>query len=294
MSFEITSNPLMGIEAHPGTGHYGVYDHGAHVWAWQPSGQKPILWTSAESMYEDGAAIRGGVPVIFPWFGMGPAGALKPAHGFARLHPWDRSHVDDTIDTDGELVVEYQIDQTRIGAQTDFPYAFDAHLRVTFTPEYLQMDLKVHNAGEVPFTFEEALHTYIAVGDVNHISIEGLEGASYLDRVPGAPQLECVQDGPVTITSETDRLYSHEGTVVLEDPVWGRRLGISKEGSANTVVWNPWIAKSAAMSDFGDDEWGAMVCVEAANALDDAIILAPGESHLMRQRISLVATAPKL
>lgn len=87
-------------------------------------------------------------------------------------------------------------------------------------------------------------------------------------------------------------MYSHEGTVVLNDPVEGRRLSVSKEGSHTTVVWNPWIAKAAAMPDFGDDEWGSMICIEAANVLSDAISLAPGESHLLRQRISLVdATA---
>ncbi|MDO5737292.1 MAG: D-hexose-6-phosphate mutarotase [Propionibacteriaceae bacterium] len=289
MSYEVTSHPLTGIEARPGSGHYGVFDHGAHVWAWQPSGEKPVLWMSAKSMYEPGQAVRGGVPVIFPWFGAGPLGVLKPAHGFGRTNTWTRAGVDDSIDADGRLVVEYELDQTEIGPQADFPYAFLANVRVVFTPGYLQVELTVTNRDDVSFTFENALHTYIAVGEVARVSVEGLEGADYLDRAAGAPTLECVQDAPVTITAETDRLYMHTGAVVLDDPVWGRRLEISKEGSANTVVWNPWVAKSAAMPDFGDDEWGGMLCIEAVNALDEAITLAPGDTHVMRQRISLVA-----
>lgn len=294
MSCEVTTNPLPGIEARPGSGHYGVYDHGAHVWAWQPSGHKPVLWMSAQSMYEAGQAIRGGVPVIFPWFGLGPQGTLKPAHGFGRLQPWTRTSVDDSLDTDGRLIAEYRLDQTRTGTQTDFPHDFVAHLRVVFAPEYLRIGLEVRNTGDVPFTFEEALHTYIAVGDVRQVSIAGLEGASYQNRVVGAVQVDCVQDGPVTIGSETDRLYTHDGSVVLDDPVWGRQLKVSKVGSANTVVWNPWVTKSAAMPDFGDDEWVGMICIEAANALENAITLAPGESHRMRQQISLGETAPTL
>ena len=135
MSYEITENPLRGVEAYPGSGHYGVYDHGAHVWTWQPDGQKPVLWMSAKSVFEAGQPIRGGVPVIFPWFGTGPKGTLKPAHGFARFHVWNRYYVDDTIDTDGRLVSEYQIDRTKISSQPDFPYAFIAFLCVIFTPE---------------------------------------------------------------------------------------------------------------------------------------------------------------
>ncbi|MGV8847526.1 D-hexose-6-phosphate mutarotase [Tessaracoccus sp.] len=288
MIHEVTSNPLTGIEARPGSGHYGVYDHGAHVWAWQPSGHKPVLWTSQQSMYESGQAIRGGVPVIFPWFGTGSSGTLTPPHGFARLHTWQRTLVDDTTDVDGKLVVEYRMDHEPPGPHSGFSHAFAISLRVVFSPDHLEVGMEVSNAGEVPFTFEEAFHTYLAVGDVGRISIDGLEGANYLDRVAGASRVECVQDGPVAITSETDRLYGHSGDIVLDDPAWGRQLKITKEGSANTVVWNPWIAKSAVMPDFGEDEWGSMVCIEAANLLDNAITLEPGHSHLMRQRISLV------
>lgn len=294
MSHDIITSPFPGVEAHPGTGHYGVYDYGAHVYAWQPQGERPVLWMSAKSMYEAGQPLRGGVPVAFPWFGMGAQGALKPVHGFARLYPWNRYYVDDTIDHNGRLVVEYQLDRTKIEQQPHFPHAFMAMLRVIFTPDYLQIGLKVNNAGDEPFTFEEALHTYIAVGDARHVSIEGLEGKSYLERAGGVSIPNCVQDGAVQITAETDRIYRHQGTVVLDDPTWGRKLHVSKEGSANTVVWNPWIAKAEAMPDFGNDEWMGMICIEAANVLDNAITLAPGETHLMRQRLSLVGVQPTL
>lgn len=290
MLHELTENPLPGVESWPGRGHYGVFDHGAHVWAWQPDGREPVLWMSTRSMFGDGDPIRGGVPVIFPWFGTGPQGRLAPPHGFVRLHRWTLAATEDTIATDGRLVVEYRIDQASVGRQPDFPFAFEASLRVEFTPEFLDVGLSITNTDARPFTFEEALHTYLAVGDVRHVTVDGLDGAPYLDRAAGASRLHCVQDGPVRIEAETDRLYTHHGAVTLADPIWTRTFRIAKEGSANTVVWNPWTAKAAAMPDFGDDEWTGMICIEAANALDNAITLASGETHLMRQRISLVGT----
>jgi glucose-6-phosphate 1-epimerase len=278
---------LAGVEVRLGSGHYGVYDHGAHVWAWQPDGRRPVLWLSAKSMLQPGEPIRGGIPVVFPWFGTGPDGDRKPPHGFARLEEWNQLAVRDTTDADGRLVVELQLDQTRTGNQPAFPYSYVADLRVTFTPEYLQVELTITNADRTPFTFEEALHTYLAVSDARQISIEGLDGVEYLDRVAGAHQLNCVQDGVVRITGETDRLYLGHPAVTLNDPGWERTLRITNEGAANLVVWNPWVTKAAGMPDFGDKEWTEMICIEAANALKAAITVAPGEAHVVRQRISL-------
>ncbi len=281
MSHQETSNPLPGVEAHPGSGHYGVYHHGAHVWAWQPDGERPVLWLSAASMFEAGKPIRGGVPVIFPWFGPGRAGNLQPAHGFVRTLPWHCEAVDEA---DGHLVVRYRLDASDTGDQPNFPYPYTAMLRVDFMPDAVDIDLGITNTGDREFSYEEALHTYLAVGDVREVSVEGLDGVRYWDKVAGQ---EAVQDGMITITGETDRVYHDEGSVVVHDPVWERRIRVEKSGSANTVVWNPWIAKAAAMADFGDDEWPGMICIEAANAMDNAIVLAPGETHVMRQRISL-------
>lgn len=284
MAYEITTNPLRGVEATVGDGHYGVFDHGAHVWSYQPAGQAPVLWQSAQSWFVDGQPIRGGVPVCFPWFGPGREGNWQPGHGFVRLQSWHLSDIKDTLDRDGRLLVEYEIDHSMTGRQEHFPQPYTAYLRAKFTPEYLGLSLEVSNTGDEPFTFEEALHTYLVVGDVRRISVAGLDGVSYLDKVLGQ---DAVQEGDLVLTGETDRVYRSAGEVVLDDPVLGRKLVISKSGSANTVVWNPWVEKSVAMADFADDEWTGMVCVEAANALDDAITLRPGETHTLKQRIAL-------
>ena len=282
MAHEITTNPLRGVELNDSDVHYGVYDHGAHVWAWQPLGQDPVLWVSAKSEFEDDKPIRGGVPVCFPWFGPGREGNLQPAHGFARLADW---RLVDASETGEGLVVEYELDNEITGEQPAWPHAYRARLRVAFGPRDLDLELTVENTGDEAFSYEEALHTYLSVGDVRHVRVTGLEGARYLDKVSGE---WADQVGEVEITSETDRVYLSTDDVLVDDPTPGRKLRISKRGSANTVVWNPWVAKSAAMPDFGDDEWTGMLCIEAANALDDAVRLEPGASHTMAQRITIL------
>jgi glucose-6-phosphate 1-epimerase len=287
MTYEETDNPLRGVEARPGSGHYGVYDHGAHIWAYQPNGAaEPILWMSEKSQFADGEPIRGGIPIIFPWFATGPAGDKAPSHGFGRLTTWHRSDIKDTIAQDGRLLVEYELDDS-MAKEAGFSFEYTAYVRCKFTPEYLQISMEVSNDGEDTFTFENGLHTYLAVGDVRQITLDGLDGCSYEDRTVGADKPHCTQEGAVTISAETDRIYAHRGDVVVTDPVLGRTLTVSKSGSFNTVVWNPWVDKAAAMADFGDDEWTGMICIEATNVLDSAITLRPGMTHTMRQRISL-------
>ncbi len=285
MAHQLIHEPLPGVEARPYGGRYAIHDHGAHVLAWQPPGERPVLWTSRKSWFKPGAPIRGGVPVIFPWFGAGRSGSLNPAHGFARITPWRRVSVDDGLDTGGALTVEYVLDDTATGRPEAFPHHYSAALVATFSADSLEVALTVTNTCDEDVDFEAALHTYLAVGDIRHVHLSGLDGCAYVDTVPGAANPHQVQQGSVRFSAETDRRYDHTGEVLLVDEDWGRTLRIAKDGSGTTVVWNPWVAKAAAMADFGDDEWQEMLCIEAANVRDRAITLSPGESHRMAQRL---------
>ena len=223
MEHEITENPLRGVEATIGSGHYGVFDQGAHVWSWQPDGAAPVIWMSSKSWYADGQPIRGGVPICFPWFGPGRAGDQVPIHGFARLHTWHLQDVKNTLDRDGRLIVVYTLDNAMTGEQPDWPHRYDARYIVKFTPEYLGLNLEVTNTGQSHVPLDGALHTYLAVGDVRQIKVSGLDGAEYLDKVTGQTE---TQSGDVTIEGETDRVYRSTGEVVVDDPVLGRKLVI--------------------------------------------------------------------
>ena len=257
-----------------------IYLHGAHLTGWQPRGDAPVLWLSAHSVFEPGRPIRGGIPICFPWFGPHPAEASRPPHGFVRLAPWTLERVTREADTiTATLALAVAADREPL-----WPHAVALRLEACFGRE-LAVAFTVENRGTTACPVAEALHTYVAVGDIREVTLEGLAGSPYVDKVRGG--VRAVQDAaPLAFDGETDRPYiGTEAAVTIVDPALRRRIVVEKEGSRTTVVWNPWIAKARAMSDFGDDEWPAMVCVEAANALDDAFTLAPGASHTLRTRL---------
>lgn len=263
-----------------------VYLHGAHVTAWQPAGQAPVLWTSAASRFEAGAPIRGGVPICFPWFGAHPDARDAPAHGWARTTAWELLGAEE--DASGDVTLELGLTDSAATRASAWPHRFAATYRVTVGAT-LRLELAVTNQEDAPVTLTDALHTYLAVGAVQDVRVEGLEGATYVDKVaaPGGPADAHQGDGPVRFTAETDRVYASEGTVRVVDPGLGRTVTVAKDGSASTVVWNPWVAKAHAMPDFGDDEWPGMVCVEAANVGAAAVRLAPGETHRLAQSLAV-------
>ncbi len=250
-----------------------AYDHGAHVTSWTPSGLDPVLWMSNRSQLEAGQPIRGGVPICFPWFGMGRELAQFPAHGYARISVWEFLDATDSAEGTTATWRLQRVDRNS--------------LDVTYTAMFgreLRLSLSVANNGNDSVTFESALHTYLAVDDIRSVTIHGLEGAPFLDKLSGTTRN---QEGALTFEGETDRVYSSQGSVILTDELKRRRIRVERNGSANVVVWNPWVVKSAAMPDFGDDEWPSMVCIEAANVLDDAITLAPGASHTMTYTLNV-------
>lgn len=245
-----------------------IYLHGAHVTAWQPTGHEPVLWMSRSSLFQSGKPIRGGVPICFPWFGPHVSDSSAPAHGLVRTVTWDVIAATETSDGGVSLSL-----QTRVDSLTaQFTVEFGSSLKMTLTT---QLD----SAAPANQRFEDALHTYFSVSDVSNISVTGLEQTRYIDKVDAA--LEKPAAGtPISFTGETDRVYLDTiADCQLCDPARRRTINVSKSGSRSTVVWNPWIAKSARMPDFGDHEWPEMVCIETANVGLFAVELAPGESH---------------
>jgi D-hexose-6-phosphate mutarotase len=168
-----------------------------------------------------------------------------------------------------------------------WPHDFAARFVVEITA-HLTMTLEVENTSGSSFQFESALHTYFAVSDVRHVSVTGLENAAYIDKTDAFARKQLGPE-PLRFTAETDRVFpGATGACVIHDPGLNRNIVVEKSGSATTVVWNPWIAKAAAMADFGDDEWARMLCIETANTGDDAITLASGAKHALTQTVRLV------
>ena len=262
-----------------------VYLHGAHVTHHRPAGQRPLLFLSERSQFTSGKAIRGGVPVIFPWFGARAGHPEAPDHGVLRTSEWAVDSVEHA--SDGSVAVTLAFEDND-GTRRTWPHAFRVRHRVVFGAQ-LEMTLEVENRSGQPFHFEEALHTYVLVGDVAQVSIDGLGGSAYIDKTDEMKQ-KTLAAGPLRLNGTTDRVFlDTRSACTVTDPVLARRIVVEKTGSATTVVWNPWREKASAMADLGNEEWRSMLCVEAANAADNAVHLAGGERHAMRVVIRVEA-----
>ena len=259
-----------------------VVAQGAHVIDWTIPGTPPVLFLSPTSGFVPGKAIRGGVPLIFPWFGPKPDDSRAPQHGFLRVRDWTLQSA--SVDARGNGVVAMTLTDD-VRTRAEWPHAFAASF-VASAGRQLRLALEIRNTGAAPFTFEAALHTYLAVSDVRRIRVRGLENADYLDKVGGGAR-RCEGAAPIAFTGETDRVYlGTTGECTVEDPDWRRRIVVAKSGSRSTVVWNPWIDKARAMADLGET-WTGMVCVETANAAEDARTLAPGAMHVLEAVITV-------
>ena len=263
-----------------------VYLQGAHVTQWTPRGASaPVLFCSARAVYAPGKAIRGGVPLIFPWFGAHATDRSKPMHGFARARAWRLIKAEPA--PDGTVVIDLGLDDDE-STRALWPHAFRARYRVT-VGDTLGMALDVTNTGRAPFSFEAALHTYLTVGDIRTASVGGLENTRFIDKVDAMTRKRHGAE-PLRLTGETDRVFlGTPARCVVDDPTLRRRLSVDKTGSVSTVVWNPWSVKAAEMADLEPEDWRRMICVETANAADDAVTLAPGATHGMTATIRVEA-----
>ena len=254
--------------------------HGGHILSFRPRDHEPVLWLSRNSHFKTGKAIRGGIPVCWPWFADHPADADKPAHGFVRTADWSVSESEKFGDDKIRLKL-FMVDSEETIKL--WPHRFRLEMDCTVS-DVLRIKLIATNTGNKSFMCGGALHSYFNISSISNIVIKGLEGCAYIDKVDQGPRR--MQDGDVSVKNETDRIYlDTKADCIIEDGGMHRRIRISKNGSLTTVVWNPWIAKATKMQDFGDDEYKSMVCVETANADTDVISLAPGNTHVLESII---------
>jgi glucose-6-phosphate 1-epimerase len=252
-----------------------AYDFGAHLASWSVDGL-PVVWLGERAVLEGSAPVRGGVPICFPWFAAGPDDDLSPSHGVVRTAVWR------PVAVEGDEVWAWEITSDDVagvpGAEHvpgPFLVRYAVSLRGDEGAEALHLALRVTNTGPRDYRVEAALHTYLAVEDVRQVQILGLEGAEYLDKVTGRRK---VQDGPVGLDGQTDRVYDRSGPVVVADRATLVHHEVRPEGAAQTVVWNPWSDKAATLTDLGDDEWLRFVCVETAARGERALTVPAGDT----------------
>ena len=248
-----------------------------------PTGKEEVIWLSQFSKFEAPKAIRGGVPVCWPWFGPAAQPGL-PAHGFARTAMWKFGTVRKLAGDATQVVLT--LDDTDCDPAL---CTMKFHLELSVTVgRIMEIELRAVNTGKNTETYQAALHSYFEVSEAEKISIHGLDKLSYTDKAPEFAGTVAVQHGDLEIDREIDRVFCPApGGVTVSDPGFRRTVRVEKCGSRSTVVWNPWIAKSRAMADFGDNEYHRMLCVECANVFDDARQVLPGEMTVMTQKISV-------
>ncbi len=255
---------------------------GAQILAFQAAGQAPLLWCSEQAVYQPGRAIRGGIPLCFPWFGDHPSDPALPAHGFARLLPWALCEVD-SRPTQHRLRFELAS-----SAQTRalWPHDFLAQLEFTLGAE-LELRFSLHNRGSTLLSCELALHSYFAVQNIAQLRVEGLEGLAFADKLQPEAGLGR-ESQALRLGGETDRVYQGlNGCLSVVDEVAGRRIQISAQGGGSAIVWNPGPEKSARLADMGDAAWRQMLCVESGQVAPAAWALAPGQSATLTLRLQV-------
>jgi glucose-6-phosphate 1-epimerase len=257
---------------------------GATVLSYIPEGHREVLFLSRRSAFQEGKAIRGGLPLCLPWFGGDPLGAGLPKHGFFRLFVWEVA--ESSFERGGSSVLLSLADTE--ATRRFWPRAFRAECRVTLG-DCLAVSIKLINAGTEAFELSCAFHPYFAVSNLGKVELPTLEGKEYQDclapaaaraaitggaEVPAAAKL--TQAGALRFSDEVDRIYSYNGPVDVADPAAGRRIRVAGFGTARTVVWNPWKDSCAAMADLEPGDYLRYLCVEPAIVAPPRLLVEPG------------------
>ena len=263
------------IEINNARAHATISTYSGQVLSYRPKGQaRDLLFVSDKAYYEEGKAIKGGIPVCWPWFGPDPDDLGRPAHGFVRNRQWQVAASESLADGSTRVVMSLtDSDETR----GIWPHPFRLNIEIT-VGDSLRVELVTHNSGDKPVTVSQALHTYFQVGDIGKVRVLGLEGADYIDKADGSALK--TQTGPVTINGEVDRIYTGvTDALVIDDALLGRSIHITSKGCSTAVVWNPWAETAASMADLDDDDYKKMICVETANAGPETVEIAAGSEY---------------
>ena len=261
-----------------------VAQQGAQILSYQRHGERPLIWLSEQAEFKQGQSVRGGVPLCWPWFGdlrrnpqavqaMYQGGHLAPAHGLVRGLDWQLLGIDSQ---DDGVSLEF-VFNSREQLLPTWPHAAELRLAIRLD-ERLHLSLSNRNLGDTPLTISQALHSYFAVGDIRQAEVEGLHGCRYVETLEDWQQSQ--QSGALGFAGETDRIYlDTPAQLSIRDPAWQRRIQLHSSGSGSAVLWTPWIDKARRLSQFAENAWPGMLCVEHGNLLNDMLELAPGAQH---------------
>lgn len=287
VSFDET-NGLVRVHVSVPTATATIYLQGAHLSQWQPKGEAECVYFSRKSELTPGRPLRGGIPIVFPWFAMDKKtdridGHPGPMHGFARVQNWKLTSVKCEEDA---AVVEFELGSTSMSRRMGFDqFMLTAVFRIG---RKLNLSLRVTNVGHETLTFEEAFHTYLKIADIHEVRVKGLEPTGFIDKMDNF-RFKGPEEKPIVFTKATDRVYENTSApCVVHDEAGRRAITVAKTGSHSTIIWNPF----RELPDLGEWEWHEMVAVETANVGSDTVSVAPQASQTMAVTISVERLAP--
>lgn len=230
--------------------------YGAQLLSYQPAPGRELLWLSPKAVWQQQHAIRGGVPVCWPWFG--PAGKpfntaadKLPNHGLVRNRLWRQVQAEQTAQ---QCLVTLSIDVDDIPTVNR---AVTLNLTLSLTVDSLSLQLDCAE----PMLQQAALHSYFAVNELTSTTARPLP-QRYLDKTLNGRLVE--DETPLAFTCEIDRIYPQPSSELLL--ISGKQqLRINQQGQDATVIWNPGQERSKALSDLEDDGYQHFVCVETAH-----------------------------
>jgi glucose-6-phosphate 1-epimerase len=263
--------------------HATVSTYAGQLLSYRPKDrQEDLLFVSDKAYYEAGKAIKGGIPICWPWFGPDPENRGRPAHGFVRNRQWQVSGSESLADGSTKITLSITDNEA---TRTLWPHPFRLDIEIT-VGDTLRVELVTHNTGNDSITISQALHSYFRVGDISKVSVLGLDGINYIDKANDSARK--TQAGPLTISSEVDRIYTDTtGELTIDDASLERKIAITSSGCSTTVVWNPWVDFAVSMAYLDDDDYLKMLCVETANAGPETVTITAGDCYRLTAEYSI-------
>ncbi|CAA0114855.1 Putative glucose-6-phosphate 1-epimerase [BD1-7 clade bacterium] len=246
---------------HPACGAL-ISVQGAQILRFAPTNNSDWLWLSEHADFTPGAAIRGGIPVCLPWFGVNRQNPDLPKHGVARNQPWQLVDVTETRD---DICLIWRLDHV---ADHLFGHDFRAELSIEMGKQ-LSLSLTIKHLGDTTAAYSFALHSYLRA-NASEVEVSGLEGNTYLDNTQGLSTH--TQHGNIVFDGEVDRVYANTHQAQILHTAFPRV--IEGDGCPTCIVWNPGKQLGLTMADV-QTGWQDYVCVERGAAFDDEVTLAP-------------------
>ena len=268
-----TKNELEYIEVSNKLSSIKIALQGAHIFDFRVKGQEPLLFLSDTSHFKVGKAIRGGVPICWPWFGTHASDSSLPNHGFARTSLWTHAKTEEIDKSHTKIILELKSSEETLKL---WPHNFELQLEILMS-DRLELSLITNNTGSEPFVITQALHTYLLIEDITTVCIEGLDRTKYYDKLTDT--YNNPQKGKLCFGSEIDRVYEN-----VIKPLTVKDVEIQTIGSNTVVVWNPGMDFKNNFSDLSD--YRTMLCIESANTLNDAVTVEAEGSYLLKSILS--------